>query len=209
MDSDTASILQGGAVAALPSSAGIPFEGNVEPEPSYVQFDSKQLKDADSGDDASDFEDIEEIEEMKELDQLEQSLDDMDARLTEQTEAQQMYEYMSDPIWVTSGINQMLDHAKTRADITRQTCAALTQHRVRDSEGRLIPPGVGYKHCMAWMDRLLAYLSTTNFDDVSTAELNQFHADVIRTIRAFSVLSVLPVSPELLAFQDYVASRAN
>jgi hypothetical protein len=136
-------------------------------------------------------------------------LHEQDARVDIEQEIDRKIDLMEDPMWIQGGVEYMREYRRTVDRFNQDYIAIVTQSRPLTDSGRLIPPQPGYVHCLAWMDRLLTYISSANFDIMPLEQLNPLYDECVTAIQNSNTLSMLPVRPEWLRFQAYVASRRD
>ena len=210
-DSEEEDEFQGGAITLDAAPQSIPFgteyqSQNVkEFEPEYqpqnlkefeTQFDKLQ----------TDFEQFEADEfdndvqalEIKQLEAVEaQAQQDMDAKI----------DLVEDPVWIRGGVQYLDEFQKKVERFSRDKIIRQVHLSPVDSDGKLIPCENTLAGSIAWMDRLLIYFRSKNWDTVELEELSEFYQDCVNNIQHNAALSMMPIRLEWVQFQEYVMGR--
>ena len=198
--------IKGGAMQSAPAST------------IYTGDDADPLQQIDAKNAQLDFkpqfttlrEDVAQLSETMDHKQIEQL--SRHERLAQKTrQEQQTLELVTDKDWIQSGLDYFDKAADLSETMNRVEYDQIFQGNVLDPETEfVIPPQPSYVHCVAWMDRMLNFLSNRDtFQKWDAQKLRLFQAQITSYVHTFSALSMLPISLEWLGFQAYVNDRLS
>lgn len=129
----------------------------------------------------------------------------------QQRQEHQTLDLVTDKDWVQSGLDYFDKATTTSEKMNRLEYDHILQGDVLDPNTQLvIPPQPSYVHCVAWMERMLQFLSKRDtFQSWGDQKLRIFQAQITSYVHTFAALSMLPVSLEWLNFQMYVNDRLS